>query len=398
MFNITKFKSFIDEETVNKNDNEKTEFKNPIQLINEGNPMKFKLANWEYIDDKGLPKLNSYIDEHDVLLGKVKTVQKVLDGENIFSKKVTNTEYVDTSIVGDKTKKGFIDKVFLYKNEKNLNKIKIRFRKFMIPELGDKMSSRHGQKGVCGMIYKQEDMPFNKDGIVPDIIINPHAIPSRMTIGHLIECVLCKLGCKYAVNIDGTTFNNQKTKKLFNLLDKKDLHRYGDEIMYNGYTGEQIPCHIFFGPTYYYRLKHIVSDKVNYRNNDGPVTSLTKQPTKGRANNGGLRIGEMETNAIIGHGLGSFLKESMMERSDKFNISIENENGTIAINTRDNLLSTFKDSENLDFTNIETPYSFKLLLQEIEGLSIKTSLSNEYNQEIMDYNIDNDILNNIDSI
>jgi DNA-directed RNA polymerase beta subunit len=248
------------------------------------------------------------------------------------------------------------------------------------------------------MIYKQEDMPFNKDGIVPDIIINPHAIPSRMTIGHLIECVLCKLGCKYAVNIDGTTFNNQKTKKLFNLLDKKDLHRYGDEIMYNGYTGEQIPCHIFFGPTYYYRLKHIVSDKVNYRNNDGPVTSLTKQPTKGRANNGGLRIGEMETNAIIGHGLGSFLKESMMERSDKFNISIENENGTIAINTRENLLSTFKDSENLDFTNIETPYSFKLLLQEIEGLSIKTSLSNEYNQEIMDYNIDNDILNNIDSI
>ena len=398
MFNITKFKSFIDEETVNKNDNEKTEFKNPIQLINEGNPMKFKLANWEYIDDKGLPKLNSYIDEHDVLLGKVKTVQKVLDGENIFSKKITNTEYVDTSIVGDKTKKGFIDKVFLYKNEKNLNKVKIRFRKFMIPELGDKMSSRHGQKGVCGMIYKQEDMPFNKDGIVPDIIINPHAIPSRMTIGHLIECVLCKLGCKYAVNIDGTTFNNQKTKKLFNLLDKKDLHRYGDEIMYNGYTGEQIPCHIFFGPTYYYRLKHIVSDKVNYRNNDGPVTSLTKQPTKGRANNGGLRIGEMETNAIIGHGLGSFLKESMMERSDKFNISIENENGTIAINTRENLLSTFKDSENLDFTNIETPYSFKLLLQEIEGLSIKTSLSNEYNQEIMDYNIDNDILNNIDSI
>ena len=374
MFNITKFKSFIDEETINKNDNEKTIFKNPIDIINNGTPMKFKLANWEYIDNNGLPKVNSYINEEDVILGKVKIIEEVQDSDNIFSKKVTKTVHIDNSIVGDKIKKGFIDKVFVYKNEDNLNKVKMRFRKSMKPELGDKMSSRAGQKGVCGMIYPQEDMPFNKDGIVPDIIINPHAIPSRMTIGQLIECVLCKLGCKYAMSIDGTTFNNQKTKKLFDLLDNKDIHKYGDEIMYNGFTGEQIPCHIFIGPTYYYRLKHMVSDKVNYRSDDGPITTTTKQPTQGRSNGGGLRIGEMEKDALISHGLGSFLKESMMERSDKFKYSIENYNGTIAIKTKDNLISTFKDSDNLDFTNIETPYTFKLLLQEMEGLSIKTSL------------------------
>jgi DNA-directed RNA polymerase II subunit RPB2 len=397
MFNITKFKSFIDEETINKNDNEKTIFQSPIELVNSGTPMKFKLANWEHIDENGLPKVNSYINEEDILLGKVKIIDNEQENENIFSKKILKRDYIDSSIVGDKTKKGFIDKVFLYKNEKNLNKIKMRFRKTMIPELGDKMSSRAGQKGVCGMIYAQEDMPFNKDGIVPDIIINPHAIPSRMTIGHLIECVLCKLGCKYAVSVDGTTFNNQRTKKLFNLLDKKDIHKYGDEIMYNGFTGEQMPCHIFFGPTYYYRLKHIVSDKVNYRNNDGPITAVTKQPTKGRANGGGLRIGEMETNAILGHGISSFLKESMMERSDKFNYSIENENGTIAINTRNNILSTFKDSDNLDFSNIETPYSLKLLLQEIEAFSIKTSLYNNTDNETDD-NIENSLLINHEDI
>lgn len=261
----------------------------------------------------------------------------------------------------------------------------------MKPELGDKMASRHGQKGVCGMIYAQEDMPFNKDGIVPDIIINPHAIPSRMTIGHLVECVLCKLGCKLGVSIDGTTFNNQNTKKLYNILNKKEIHRYGDEYLYNGFTGEQMPCHIFFGPTYYYRLKHLVSDKVNYRNNDGPITGLTKQPTKGRANNGGLRIGEMETNALLGHGIGSFLKESMMERSDAFDYYVENKHGTIAVGNKENLHSSYKNDTTYDYSKVETPYSFKLLLQEIEAFSINTDIKTEENPEY-DEIFDNDSL------
>ena len=392
MFNITKFKSFINEE--DKGKNEKLLFKNPLELVKNGNAMKFQLANWEYIDSDGIPKENSYIDEGDVILGKVKITTDIKESDNpddIFVKNIQNIIYEDKSIIGDKTLKGFIDKVYLYKNEENMQKIKLRFRKTMKPELGDKMASRHGQKGVCGMIYAQEDMPFNKDGIVPDIIINPHAIPSRMTIGHLVECVLCKLGCKLGVSIDGTTFNNQNTKKLYNVLNKKEIHRYGDEYLYNGFTGEQMPCHIFFGPTYYYRLKHLVSDKVNYRNNDGPVTGLTKQPTKGRANNGGLRIGEMETNALLGHGIGSFLKESMMERSDAFDYYVDNKHGTIAVGNKENLHSSYKNDTTYDYSKVETPYSFKLLLQEIEAFSINTDIKTEENPEY-DEIFDNDSL------
>ena len=175
------------------------------------------------------------------------------------------------------------------------------------------------------------------------------------------------------MTFDGTAFNNQNTKKLFNVLDKSDLHKYSDEILYNGFTGEQMPCHIFFGPTYYYRLKHMVSDKVNYRTT-GPMTATTKQPTKGRANGGGLRIGEMETNAILGHGLGSFLKESMMERSDKYNYYIENNQGTVAMGDSNNLKTTYKNDEVYDYSNVETPYSLKLLLQETEAFAIRPSV------------------------
>tara|TARA_B110000259_G_C14026523_1_gene404890 strand:+ start:88 stop:3777 length:3690 start_codon:yes stop_codon:yes gene_type:complete len=395
MFNITKFKSFINEEDKNSSSNEQLKFANPIELTKEGKAIKFKLANWDNIDENGIPKENTYIDEDDVILGKVNIISETIEtdnDDNIFSNKVKDIKYFDKSVTGSKTLKGFVDKVFVYEKEKGLKKIKVRLRKSMKPELGDKMSSRHGQKGVCGMIYSQEDMPFNKDGISPDIIINPHAIPSRMTIGQLIECVLCKLGCKHGITFDGTAFNNQNTKKLFNILDNDDLHKYSDELLYNGFTGEQIPCHIFFGPTYYYRLKHMVSDKVNYRTT-GPVTATTKQPTKGRSNGGGLRVGEMETNAILGHGMGSFIKESMMERSDKYGYNIENKYGTIAMGDSKNLKTTYNE-DIYDYSNVVTPYSFKLLLQEIEGLSIKSSIITKKNPEF-DEIYENDSLMNM---
>ena len=393
MFNISKFKSYINEES--KNGDEQILFSNPLELIKKGNQIKFKLANWDFIDEFGLPKEGVYIDEDDVILGKVATNIDYVDDndeEQIFNKKIKNISYVDKSVIGNKIIKGFVDKVFVYKNNENMKKVKIRLRKTMKPELGDKMSSRAGQKGVCGMIYSQEDMPFNKDGIVPDIIINPHAIPTRATIGQLIECVLCKLGCKYAATFDGTAFNNQNSLKLFKSLNNGNLHRYSDEILYNGFTGTQMPCHIFFGPTYYYRLKHMVSDKVNYRTT-GPITSTSRQPTKGRANGGGLRIGEMETNAILGHGLGSFIKESMMERSDKYNYSIENNNSTIAFynNKTGDIRSSYKDDNVYDYSNVETPYSFKLLVQEIENFGIKTQLyTDTKNKELEDYYLMNE--------
>jgi len=400
MFNITKFKSFIDEEEKNYGGDEQLLFSNPIELSNEGKNINIKYANWDYLNKDGFPEINKFIDEDDIILGKInkKTTYVNEDDEiGVLTNKVEKIEYFDKSVKGNKSIKGFVDKVFVFEKENELRKVKIKLRKYMKPELGDKMCSRAGQKGVCGMIYKQEDMPFNKDGISPDIIINPHAIPSRMTIGQLIECVLCKLGCKYASTFDGTTFNNYNSTNLLKELNTANLNKYSDEILYNGLTGEQMNCHIFFGPTYYYRLKHIVSDKYNYRT-EGPVTSMTKQPTKGRANEGGLRIGEMETNAILGHGMGSFIKESMMERSDAFTYNIENENGTIAIDKNNKLYSSYKDAKNNNFSSIKTPYAFKLLLQEIETLGIQPRLLNENTNknilEHLDENDDNDILQN----
>lgn len=242
-------------------------------------------------------------------------------------------------------------------------------------------NSRDAQKGTIGMIIPRENMPFTKDGIVPDMIINPHAVPSRMTIAHLLEKLLGKVACCKGSTIDGTPFNNNDYSDLYTMMEKDfKLERHGNEIMYNGFTGDQIGCDIFMGPIFYERLKHMVADKINYRqvnlrtiyNNgkeellkDAPVNVTTRQPTKGRGNNGGLRIGEMEKDSIMSHGMMGFLKESLMERSDKYSFNIDNDTHTI-------LHGDIKDSH--DVSKVETPYSFKQLVHEVTGLSIKPIL------------------------
>ena len=230
-------------------------------------------------------------------------------------------------------------------------------------------NSRHAQKGVIGMVIPQDNMPFTKDGIVPDIIINPHAIPSRMTVGHLLETLLGKVGVCQGTTIDGTPFNNNDYTDILNTLTEFKFEKYGNEIMYNGMTGTQMETSIFIGPTYYERLKHMVADKINYRQvnyrgvkdkdtgmkfiiKDAAVSATTRQPTKGRANNGGLRIGEMEKDSILSHGTVAFLKESLMERSDKFNHIV-------------------------DGTKVSTPFAFKQLLHELNAMSIKAHLIHE---------------------
>lgn len=237
-------------------------------------------------------------------------------------------------------------------------------------------NSSHGQKGVVGLVLSPENMPFNKDGIVPDIIVNPHAFPSRMTIGHLLECVLSKTCLNEGMMVDATPFNNHEYKDIYEELEKKfGLDKYGNEIMYNGRNGEQIETEIFFGPTYYQRLKHMVSDKINYRTT-GAMTATTRQPTQGRGNNGGLRIGEMERDTILSHGINAFLKESMMERSDKYSFDIEKSTGDIAITSRNGKKKGFKpiDDDNRFFDTVQTPYAFKLLVQEMKTMSVKPIL------------------------
>jgi DNA-directed RNA polymerase II subunit RPB2 len=369
MFNVSYFKTVSEQEDTNEFTNEKLVFDNPYNLKKEGKIDKIKLGNWDNIDDNGIPKIGSYIGEDDIYLGKVniQTSEVASLSKNVFTEKKKNTEYIDKSKKGDKTLQGTIDDVIVYKKNESY-KTKIKFRKFRIPELGDKMASSHGQKGVCGMILPQEDMPHNTSGLVPDIIVNPHAFPSRMTIAHLIECVLSKLCCINGMYIDGTIFEKHDFDKYYDILQSKGFNKYGNEILYNGYTGEQIDTEIFIGPTFYYRLKHMVKDKINYRSG-GPVDSLTKQPTQGRANGGGLRIGEMETNAILAHGTASFIKESLMERSDKYSIYIDGVDGDDTIfNENEEMYSSINASK------IEIPYSMKLLKHEVASLGINMKL------------------------
>jgi DNA-directed RNA polymerase II subunit RPB2 len=247
--------------------------------------------------------------------------------------------------------------------------------------MGDKLASRHGQKGIIGSIMPSSMMPFTKDGLVPDIIMNPHAFPSRMTIGHLIECVMDKAGALGGFYVDGTTFEDQDVDSFSSVLNKHGFNGRGDEIMYNGMTGTQINCEIFIGPTYYFRLKHMVSDKVNSRDT-GQTVGLTHQPTKGRGNGGGLRIGEMENNVLLAHGISAFTKETMMEKSDKcvVDVSAKGELGVISNHARK--IGEFGDKK------VEVPFAFNLMSNELIGLGVQTLVKFEKDD---DFEYDDDV-------
>ena len=310
----------------------------------------------------------------------------------------------DNSKVPKKGQLGIVDKTFITEGEEGQRIAKVRVREIRIPAIGDKMASRSGQKGTIGLIIPEADMPFTRDGIIPDIIINPHALPSRMTIGHLVECITGKACSAIGCFGDATAFNNDGTKiaQFGKTLVDNGFHSSGNDILYNGMTGEQIESEIYFGPTYYMRLKHMVKDKINYRAK-GPRTALTRQPVSGRANDGGLRIGEMERDSIISHGATNFLTESMMERGDKYYISVCNKTGMVAIyNPSKNLfMSPMADGpikfigsiaeNNIKIDNITKhgrsfsivciPYTLKLLIQELQCLNVALRIITDDNIE-----------------
>ena len=256
---------------------------------------------------------------------------------------------------------GIVDKVVVTRDDNNLRKCKIRIRKQKIPEMGDKFSSRPGQKGVCGFTLEQADMPCTQDGIVPDIIVNPHAIPSRMTINQLLEVVLGKSACLGGFLGDATIFQNNDINDYSKLLEKYNYQHWGNEVMYSGITGEQLKTSIFIGPTYYQRLKIMVADKIVVEVKD-PLQNLTRQPAAGRANNGGLRIGEMERDSILSHGCADFLQNSSMGRLT---------NLIFLLNTRYGLIANNNSDYNV---NVNLPYSMKLLIQELQSMSIAPRL------------------------
>jgi DNA-directed RNA polymerase II subunit RPB2 len=377
LFNITYYKTIVEKEDSDNFGFEKIIFTNPAELTQQGlNVEGFgkKFARYTKLDENGYPKENEKITEGDVYLGKcvVKTeyVEDDLD-KSIFKAKKKTESYRDKSLIADKNMYGTIDKVYVYEAEDGKKTCKIRIRKVRTSTLGDKHGSSHAQKGVVGMIIPPENMPYTKDGIMPDIIINPHAIPTRMTIAHLLECVFAKLGCLEGRFYDSTPFCGHNIVSAQDRLQQKGYERCANEILYNGISGEQMPCEIFIGPTYYLRLKQMVADKANARHGmEGGYTGLTRQPVKSRAKGGGLRIGEMESGALVAHGISSFLKESMMERSDKFDYSIDKATGDIAIANKKGLARSLVDPTSNDFSNIETPFSAKLFLQEMESMAI----------------------------
>ena len=309
--------------------------------------------------------------------------------------------YVDNSIKTKKGQVGVVAHSFMSTGEEGKRIAKVKIRSERIPQIGDKFCSRAGQKGTIGIILDEADMPTTAEGIKPDIIVNPHAMPSRMTIGHLVECITSKVGVNLGAFGDCTAFTNKgsKHKELGKALTKFGYHSSGCELLYNGMTGEQLETEIYFGPTFYLRLKHMPKDKVNYRAR-GPRTVLTRQTVQGRANDGGLRIGEMDRDCLIAHGMSAFIKESMMVRGDQYEMAVCNKTGCVAVyNEKKNIflspmadgplkfISNIDDNMNIinvskygrDFSVVKVPYAFKLLMQELQAMNCQMRVITEDN-------------------
>jgi DNA-directed RNA polymerase subunit B' len=262
---------------------------------------------------------------------------------------------------------GIVDNIILTETGSGNKLVKVVIRNERIPELGDKFTSRHGQKGVIALIVPEEDLPFTEKGIVPDIILNPHAIPSRMTIGQLLEIIASKVASLNGLDTDGTIFGKITEDNLRDALKKLDFRDDGKECMYNGVTGEKLDAEILIGPCYYQKLHHMVANKIQARAR-GPVTLLTKQPTAGRAKQGGLRLGEMEKDCLIAHGASLLLKERFS--SDKYKIPVCDKCGLVAIEDfvkGKKYCPVCKKSKVFD---VEISYAFKLMLDELKCMGI----------------------------
>jgi DNA-directed RNA polymerase II subunit RPB2 len=280
--------------------------------------MRLKAGTYDKLDDDGVVAPGVRVSGDDIIIGKTAPIPS--DAKELGQKTTLHTKR-DVSTPLRSTENGIVDQVLFTTNTEGLRFVKVRTRTTKVPQIGDKFASRHGQKGTIGITYRQEDMPFTRDGLTPDIIINPHAIPSRMTIAHLVECLLSKVGAINASEGDATPFMDITVDQVSNLLEAANFQKRGLEIMYNGHTGKKMRAQVFLGPTYYQRLRHMVDDKIHARAR-GPLQILTRQPVEGRARDGGLRFGEMERDCMIAHGAAAFLKERLFEVSDAYTVHV----------------------------------------------------------------------------
>lgn len=327
---------------------------------------------YQHLDDDGIVNPETEVDSDDVIVGKT-SPPKFLGGGG-EEMKMGLAERRETSLTVRHGEQGVIDKVMMSETGDGDKLIKAKMREYRIPELGDKFATRHGQKGVVGMITPEENMPFTKQGITPDMILSTHAIPSRMTVSQIIELIGGKVGALRGEKVDATAYHGEDKDELRDQLEELGFESSGKETMYNGVTGEEMEAEIMIGPGFYLKLSHMVGDKVHARSR-GPVTLLTKQPTEGRSQEGGLRLGEMEKDVFVGHGASLLLKERF--GADATKIHVDKDSGDIGYFDRENNKVVKQNGEDGEFEETEIPHAMLLLLDELKSLMIDVDMDLE---------------------
>jgi DNA-directed RNA polymerase II subunit RPB2 len=323
-----------------------------------------KYGNYSKINSKGIVPENTLLENNDVIIAKVVPIK---ENRNDHTKII---KYEDLSRTFRTNEESYVDKNFIDRNGDGYSFAKVRVRTVRRPVIGDKFSSRHGQKGTIGNIIPECDMPFTSAGVKPDIIINPHAIPSRMTIGQLKETLLGKVLVELGLFGDGTSFGDLSIDTICKELTKVGYESNGNEVMYNGLSGEQIETSIFIGPVFYQRLKHMVRDKQHSRS-IGPMVNLTRQPAEGRSRDGGLRFGEMERDCMVSHGASRFTRGRLYDASDKYQVNVCKRCGMVAAYNNKMKIHICNTCDNrVDFNYVEIPYACKLLFQELQTMNI----------------------------
>ncbi|KAJ2189536.1 DNA-dependent RNA polymerase II [Coemansia sp. RSA 518] len=366
LFRSLYFRTYMDEEG-KKVMGDTSTFEKPTR----DTTLRLKHGTYEKLESDGLIAPGTRVTGDDIIIGKTTPIPA--DSLELGQRTTQHTK-IDASKALRSTEYGIVDQVLLTTNSEGAKFVKVRIRSTRIPQMGDKFASRHGQKGTIGITYRTEDMPFSAEGVVPDIIINPHAIPSRMTIGHLVECLLSKLSTLMACEGDATPFTDVTVEAISSELMRHGYQQRGFEVMYNGHTGRKLAAQVFLGPTYYQRLKHMVDDKIHSRAR-GPLQILTRQPVEGRARDGGLRFGEMERDVMIAHGVAQFLKERLFDVSDAYRVHVCDVCGLmVTALLKDNRFECRACKNKTRISQVHIPYACKLLFQELMAMNIAPRL------------------------